>query len=145
MPYWRMFYHVVWATKQRQPLITPDIEAIIFPVIIQKSRELGAFVYALNGTPDHVHLVAAIPPRIGVGDFVGQIKGRATRAVHHNFESDFAWQAGYGVHTFGEKHLSTAADYVRRQKEHHASDNALYGDLERCTDDNDGPPIVLPD
>ncbi len=82
MPYWRMFYHIVWATKGRHSLITPEVETVIFPAIIHKSRELGAFVYALNGTMDHVHLVAAIPPRIGVGEFVGQVKGRATHAAN---------------------------------------------------------------
>jgi REP element-mobilizing transposase RayT len=28
MPYWRMFYHIVWTTKHRAPLITPDLEGI---------------------------------------------------------------------------------------------------------------------
>ena len=26
MAYWRLFYHFVWTTKNREPLLTPDIE-----------------------------------------------------------------------------------------------------------------------
>ena len=26
MAFWRLYYHVVWATKNREPLITPEIE-----------------------------------------------------------------------------------------------------------------------
>lgn len=145
MPYWRLFYHIVWATKHRQPLLIPEVETIIFPSIIHKAREMGAFVYALNGTVDHVHLVTAIPPRIGVGEFVGQVKGRATYVANHNFDVDFGWQAGYGIHSFGEKHLPWVIDYVRRQKEHHAVKDGLYMQLELWTEDDNGPPVVLPD
>lgn len=52
MPYWRHFYHIVWGTKQRLPLITPKVEAIIFPGIVEKATGSGAIVYALNGTTD---------------------------------------------------------------------------------------------
>ena len=36
MPYWRMFYHVVWATKRRLPLITAEVEAVLFPAVIHQ-------------------------------------------------------------------------------------------------------------
>ncbi|MBN1564977.1 MAG: IS200/IS605 family transposase [Anaerolineae bacterium] len=145
MSYWRMFYHVTWATKRRESVITTEMEAVLFPVIVTKSCELGAIVYALNGTMDHVHLAVAIPPSIGVGDFVGQVKGRATYAVNKQFACDFGWQTGYGVHTFGEKQLSWVIDYVEHQKEHHAAQTPLQAALEMSTSEDDGPPYVLPE
>jgi len=121
VPYWRAFYHLVWTTKHRAPLITPDVEALIFPSIAHRARELGAVVYALNGVEDHLHLVAAIPPRVAVAHFIGELKGRSSFIVGHKFDLPFAWQAGYGVHTFGERHLGWVIHYVDCQKEHHAT------------------------
>lgn len=144
MPYWRAFYHIVWGTKHRLTIITPEIEALAYPVMAEKARESGAIVYALNGTTDHVHLVAAIPPRIAVGQFVGQVKGRSSYVITHQIDPDFAWQAGYGLHTFAEKHLPGIIHYVQRQKEHHASDDLRLA-LEMRQDDNNGPHALLPD
>jgi REP element-mobilizing transposase RayT len=83
MPYWRAFYHIVWTTKHRAPLITPDVEAVIFPSIAHRAGELGATVYALNGVADHVHLVVAIPPRLAVAQLVGEVKGRSSFIAGH--------------------------------------------------------------
>jgi putative transposase len=96
MPYWRTFYHKVWTTKHRAPLITPDLETVIFPSIAHRTRELGAVVYALNGVADHVHLVTAIPPRLAVAPFIGELKGRSSFIVGTKLNVVFAWQAGYG-------------------------------------------------
>ncbi len=73
MPYWQLFYHIVWATKNREPLLTPDVESIIHGYLRAKAIGLGAVVFALNGVLDHVHLAAAIPPAVAVARFIGQI------------------------------------------------------------------------
>ncbi len=144
MPYWRTFYHIVWTTKHRAPLITPEIEAVIFPSIAPQAREEGAVVYALNGVADHVHLVAAIPPRIAVAPFVGELKGRSSFIVGNKLNVVFAWQTGYGVHTFGEKHLPWVIGYVENQKAHHAA-QMVNARLEASLEDDDGPPSMIPD
>jgi putative transposase len=143
MTYWRTYYHIVWATKYREPLITPEVEATLYPAIVGKACELGAIVYTLNGIVDHVHLVVAIPPRLAVAAVVGDIKGRSSHVVSHHLPADFAWQIGYGVLTFGEKHLPWVVDYVQHQKEHHAA-QTLYSRLEICQEEDNGPPGALP-
>ena len=75
MPYWRVYYHIVWAVKGRRPLISNTVEAILFPAIEAKVRELRAQYIAINGTEDHIHLLVSIPPSISVADFVARIKG----------------------------------------------------------------------
>ena len=46
MPYWRLFYHFVWRTKNGDPLIVPEWEGSLHNVIVAKATDLGAFVYA---------------------------------------------------------------------------------------------------
>ena len=72
MPYWQLFYHLVWATKHREPLLTPRVAKVIHEYLLTKATGLGGTVYALGGTEDHVRMVVAIPPSVSVARFVGQ-------------------------------------------------------------------------
>ena len=107
MPYWRLFYHIVWATKNREPLIALEWETSLHNVIAAKSTALGAFVHQVNGTDDHIHLVASIPPKIALSTFIGQVKGNSSHFVNHELTLNvpFAWQTEYGVLSFGGKRL----------------------------------------
>ncbi len=135
MPYWQLFYHIVWATKNREPLLTSDIEPLILGYLRTKAIGLGATVFALNGMPDHVHLVAAIPPKIALAKFIGQIKAVAATKFNKSGTSQtpLFWQDEYGVFSFDAKRLPNYVNYVERQKEHHAQKIAIPI-LERLVD-----------
>lgn len=94
-------------------------------------------MHALNGTTDHVHLVVSIPPKIAVATFIGQVKGVASSRFNkeHPQATPFYWQREYGVFSFDQKRLPPIVDYVRRQKEHHRTQNTI-SPLERTTDDD---------
>ncbi len=112
MAYWQLFYHVVWATKNRLPLLTPDIESVVHGFLRSKAVGLEATVFALNGVEDHVHLVVAIPPKIAVAKFIGQIKAVASTRFNKSGrnEGPLFWQDEYGVFTAGRRacHTQTA-------------------------------------
>jgi putative transposase len=135
MPYWRLFYHIMWAVKDRQPLIRTEMESLLYSALIAKGRSLGAIIYAVNGIEDHVHIAASIPPSIALAEWVGQIKGGSSRALNLEFPDDpLIWQRGYGIVSFGQKNLDVVVGYIQRQKEHHAL-NTVMPFLE--TDDPD--------
>ncbi len=122
MPYWELFYHIVWATKNREPLLTLEVERIIYGFLRNKALGLEANVYAINGNLDHVHIVTSIPPKISVSKFIGQIK--AVASVKYNQSKPgaarFYWQEEFGAFSFDRKRLPNFVSYVQRQKEHHA-------------------------
>ena len=145
MPYWRLFYHLTWSTRNRTPLITVDIEAKLHGYIAGKATSLEAIVYAVNGTEDHIHLVTSIPPKLSIAEFVGRIKGSSSHHVNHlpgRSEKTFSWQRGYGVLSFGGKQLAWVVKYVRRQKEHHQQ-NTTVALLECATEEEDSPVISV--
>lgn len=121
MPYCQLFYHIVTATKNRQPLITAEIEPAIHQYLRSKALEMEAIVYALNGTEDHIHLLLSIPPKIAVATFIGQVKAYTATRFNKTYpqRSPFSWQGEYGVFSFDRKRLPNYIDYVERQKEHH--------------------------
>lgn len=122
MPFWKCYYHVVWATKNRQPIITALMEATVFEAVRSKSAELHCPILAVNAVSDHVHVAVEIRPSLSVGDWVGQVKGASSFAVNlafSNLEPKFRWQEAYGVVTFGAKNLPYVIRYIENQKEHH--------------------------
>lgn len=143
MAYWRLHYHLIWATHQRLPLISPAVERQIYGIILNKAKELGVIVHAIGNIADHIHVVVSIPPRISVADCIKHFKGATSYYVNHQpgAPGDFAWQDGYGALTFGGRSLEDVIAYVRGQKEHHAEQRIreLY---ERMTADEDGVVIV---
>lgn len=139
MPFWRTYYHLVWATKNREPLIAPEIEPRLYAYIVHKAAELGAFVYVINGCTDHIHLVVAIPPHVSVSELVKHLKGASSHDLNQQgLEDYFAWQRGYGVLTLGQRQKADAELYVKQQKEHHRTGSAIQW-LEHCAETDEGP------
>jgi len=121
MPYWRLFYHIVWGTKNRLPLIELAWEADLHSYIWGKATALECIPHAINGMSDHLHVAISIPPKLSVATTIGRLKGASSHWVSERFaDGDFAWQAEYGVLSFSEKSLSTIVEYVKNQKKHHA-------------------------
>ena len=112
-------------------MISPGVEKMLYDYIHQKSREKKAFVCALGGTPDHVHLVCSVPASISVSDFVKLIKGSSSHYVSHHTQSDaLRWQRGYAYLTCAKHDLDAVVSYVQCQKTHHA-EGKLWASLER--------------
>jgi len=140
MSFWRLYYHLVWSTKNREPMISSEIEPRLYAYIIRKATELGSFVYAINGWSDHIHLVVAIPPKLALADFVKNIKGASSHDLNQEagLDYEFTWQRGYGALSLGEKQKPAAVQYVKDQKRHHEERTDNHW-LERCTDLDEGP------
>jgi putative transposase len=75
MPHYRLFYHFIWATKNRQFWITPELEPLLFDSIRSKTIGLGGRLFAVNAQRDHVHLVVSVPPVLSLSGFIGKVKG----------------------------------------------------------------------
>lgn len=138
MPFWRNYYHLVWATKKREHLIDHELEQHLYPILVSKAGELGMHVYAVNGWYDHVHLVGSIPPKLAVAEAVGQLKGASSRQMSFESAQPFGWQRGYGVFTLGQRRLRWVIRYVENQKEHHRN-QTINKWLEEINHFDDGP------
>ncbi len=139
MPYWRLFYHVVWGTKNRLALIDPAWEKDLYGYIWGKATALECIPHAIGGMPDHIHVAISIPPKLSVATSIGQLKGASSHHINQRYaDRSFMWQAEYGVLSFSEKALSRIVDYVNNQKKHHA-DNTLDTAMENLVLDGVKP------
>ncbi|MDB9446473.1 IS200/IS605 family transposase [Anabaena sp. CS-542/02] len=141
MALWRLYYHIVWATKKREPLISHEIENEVYGYLIGKADHLGCIIHAIGGVEDHIHLVISIPPKLSIAECVKSLKGSSGYYYNHslpNLPQKFIWQEGYGIFSLGGHQLSTAIDYVNNQKIHHLNRTTISL-LEQATD-LDQPP-----
>jgi putative transposase len=137
MPYYELYYHLVWATKDREPLIVPDLEADLHQYLRGKAISLGVIVHAVGGIEEHVHVAASIPPRLAVATVIGQLKGASSHWVTYvsPLHLPFAWQGGYGALSFGKQALPRVVDYVLHQHQRHR-DRRLIPEMEHIEGDD---------
>ncbi len=119
--YTQNFYHTVFSTRQRAGLITPELETRLYPLIGGIVRDLRCTLLAVNGMPDHVHLLIRYRADLSHSDMLQQIKGRSSKWINETFPriGRFAWQEGYGGFTVSKSVVPEVEAYIARQKEHH--------------------------
>ena len=118
----QLYVHCVWATTQRLPLLTPEIESRVYACIAAKCRELECNPIAIGGVEDHVHLLVEFQTGIEVRKLMKEVKGASSFLVSHELTPDifFRWQTGYGAFTVGHKDVPAVKAYIKSQKVHHA-------------------------
>jgi putative transposase len=115
------YYHAVFSTKGREPLITTELEPRLHAFLGGILKELRCTPIAINGMSDHVHLLARYPSDLSHADMLRHVKSRSSAWVHETFPAahDFAWQDGYGGFTVSQPSVPAVTHYVQNQKEHH--------------------------
>ena len=119
--YTNLLYHIVFSTKERRPLITPEYEVRLYDYVGGTIRKVGGISLELNGTSDHIHLLAKLRPDCALSDVLRDLKANATGWMHDVFPSlkNFSWQRGYGAFTVSQLNVAAVRHYIARQKEHH--------------------------
>lgn len=117
----QLYLHYVWATWDRLPLITPDIQKLLYAAIIKECEKLKCTVIAVGGIEDHVHLLTGFPATINVSDLIKQIKGSSSHFITHEVKPGdfFKWQGSYGAFTVSSDAIDNVANYIRNQAIHH--------------------------
>ncbi|CAN5639190.1 IS200/IS605 family transposase [soil metagenome] len=113
--------HCVFSTKERRPMITPEIQPRLFQYIGGITRENKMKLLAAGGVDDHVHLLVSFPSTISVAKGLQLIKGGSSKWVHETFPKSrlFAWQEGYGAFSIGINDVERTIRYINHQAEHH--------------------------
>ena len=113
--------HLVFSTKHRHPLITPDIEVELYPYMATVFRACDSPSLTGNGTADHVHWLFSLARTRTIADVVEEVKKRSSKWLKTKGAdlAHFQWQAGYGAFSIGASMVSGVTAYIARQKDHH--------------------------
>lgn len=123
---WECKYHVVFIPKCRRKTIYETLRPHLGQVFRQLAEHRESRVEEGHLMADHVHMLLSIPPKYGVSQVVGYIKGKS--AIHlartyaerkRNFVGQHFWARGYFVSTVGRDE-EAIRDYIRNQEKEDA-------------------------
>ena len=116
----KILVHMVWSTKDRVRMITPEFEPQLFGYISGIITNNGGRMIIAGGDTDHMHLLASIG-RIAISELIGDIKRDSSSWIKEQDPrfAQFYWQRGYGAFSIGQSQVPAVSKYIRDQKEHH--------------------------
>jgi REP element-mobilizing transposase RayT len=116
-----LLYHVVFSTKQREPLIRDKWKSELYPYLGGIIRNERGTLLEAGGTADHVHLLLKLPASLAIADMLRLIKANSSKWINENEFSrgSFAWQTGYAAFSVSESQAPAVRRYILNQVEHH--------------------------
>ena len=113
--------HLIFSTKNREPLLTPEIDAELYPYMASILKALKSPALIINGTSDHLHTLFSLSRVATVADVVEEVKTESSKWIKRKGIEfrNFHWQSGYGAFSIGQSQISTVKRYIGRQKQHH--------------------------
>ncbi|HEX5397518.1 MAG TPA: IS200/IS605 family transposase [Verrucomicrobiae bacterium] len=121
MSYISSYFHCVFSTKERRPLITPELRDRLWPFLGGIARQNKMKAIEVGGIEDHVHILLSLPSTMAVAKALQLLKGGSSKWIHETFPEQrlFAWQEEYGAFSVSVSLLDRTVEYIRGQPEHH--------------------------
>jgi len=118
---WNCKYHVVFAPKYRRRIIYGKLRKDIGEILRKLCEQKGIEIHEAEACPDHIHMLASIPPKLAVSYVMGYLKGKSSLMIfdrHANLKYKYGnrhfWCRGYYVDTVG-RNKKAIEEYIRKQ------------------------------
>jgi putative transposase len=121
MSYVSSYFHCVFSTKERRPLITPALQHRLWPFMAGIARQNKMQAIEIGGVADHVHVLLSLPATLAPAKALQLLKGGSSKWVHETFPEHrlFAWQEKYGAFSVSVSQLDKIIRYIKGQEAHH--------------------------
>jgi REP element-mobilizing transposase RayT len=109
------------AVNGRYSLISPSWEEELYKYITGIITNKEQKLIAINGMPDHIHILIGMKPSCCLSDLVREVKKASNAFVNEKrfTKQKFEWQEGYGAFSYSHSSLDQVIAYIQNQKEHH--------------------------
>src|SRR5882724_11029361 len=109
-----LLVHIIFSTKNRVALITPEVEPDLFAYIggILKNNE--SRLLDAGGTSDHVHLLVSQSKNIALSALLQEMKQGSSLWIKSQGDAfgNFHWQDGYAAFSVGQREVSNLKRYI---------------------------------
>ena len=119
----RLYYHIIWATRSRLPLVTAELATFLCHYLRSIARQERAHVLEIGMVTTHLHLLARTDPQTNLSRLVQRFKGGSAHQA--NVErlgrgaDGLRWAKGYTLETVSPRALDAVRQYLRTQPERH--------------------------
>ncbi len=134
----RIYYHIVFSTKYRDPCLTIENREKLFKYIWGIINKKDCHLYRINGVEDHIHILTDLKSNISLADFVKDIKVASSIWIKNQniFPAFEGWQEGYAAFTCGSNDKDMIINYIKNQEVHHRKRTYLE-EVERFLEENE--------
>jgi REP element-mobilizing transposase RayT len=115
----KVYLHIIFATKNRQELISSEVKPIIQAYIVSLASDLGIYTLEIFANPDHIHWLCTLPRTLTIAEMIQKIKISSSNKMAKISDKEFHWQKGYAVYSVSHSQLETVKKYIQNQAEHH--------------------------
>ena len=121
MSFTQSVYHIVFSTREREKLISLEIERNIYKIIYDLINGYGGHTYRIGGMPDHIHILVDISSKLSLSNFVKKLKQESSFIISQNniIPKWHGWEEGYAAFSYSSKEIPIVINYITNQKEHH--------------------------
>lgn len=121
MAYCNVWVHAVWITKNRQKIITRELNDVICRHIERNAVMKGLHILEINSHLDHVHCLFALRADWSIAKCMQMITGESAHWINQSrlFTQHFAWGNEYFACAVSKGSLQRVRLYIRYQWEHH--------------------------
>lgn len=117
----RVFVHLVFSTKDREPVIPREIQAELHSYLGGLLDHIDCPPLQVGGVEDHVHLFFGLSRKSSIAQVVEKLKTSSSKWIKTKGEkfARFHWQAGYGAFSVSQSDTERVIEYIKNQEEHH--------------------------
>jgi len=121
MPYIKIWIHLIFATKNREKIISKDLKPKLLVHIKENSIKKEIYIDFMNCIEDHIHILISLGSSQSISKIAQLIKGESSHWVNENklIERKFEWQDDYIAVSVSESVINKVRDYIKNQEEHH--------------------------
>ncbi len=117
----KVFVHLVFSTKYRQPLINDAIKPELFTYLGGICQSLECHPVRVGGHDDHVHILCILSKKIALMKLLEEVKKSSSKWIKTKGVAyrNFYWQDGYGAFSVNPAEIQVVARYIENQAVHH--------------------------
>jgi len=130
--YTQIHIQIVFTVRNRDSVILNTWRDELYKYITGIIQNNKHKLLAINGMPDHVHILIGYRPTQSLSDLMQDIKGSSSKWINEKrfVHGRFSWQEGYGAFSYAKTDLAKIIGYIQHQHEHHSRKTFLEEYLE---------------
>lgn len=121
MSYAKIWVHIVWGTKNREPVLDKNARTLLFEHIRNNAKEKGIYIDFINGMPEHIHCLVALNADIPLSKTLQLLKGESAFWANKEglIKGKLEWAHEYFAGSVSESQVDKVREYIKNQEEHH--------------------------
>jgi putative transposase len=119
--YTQIHIQTVFSVQNRKCIIQTSWKDELYKYISGIIQNNNHKLLAINGMPDHVHILFGLRPSQSISDLMQDIKGNSSKWINDKklIRGKFSWQEGYGAFSYSKSEVPAIIQYILTQTVHH--------------------------